>query len=226
MKKARESLKTLFFLAFIGYLLVVPEFVFGYYELALYQLLAFSIYLQFIVLFKLVDWSVRRHIERAEFRLVIARLIYVAVVPLFWLLNDSLLGLITKVSQFTIWLYSFAVILILTLTASISNYLINERKSISIHKEKGIQHKSGGIEKYIHTLSTKTVVLISPIMIICGALLIYFGLSISDFGHLEAFGLVLILMGVIAPITRISQDHRRKLKHNQRKAEEQQTQKS
>lgn len=143
---------------------------------------------------------------------MIARLAYVVFVLLFWFLNNSLIGLVAKISQFTIWLYSSAIIVILTLGASITDYVMNRGKS----KLDTVRtaRKSRQSQKIFHTVSIRTLVFASPFMILGGILLIYVGLVYQEFRALY-FGGFLIFLTIGAPIIRMWEDHLRRARRKE-----------
>ena len=227
MEGWKNRRKFRFLVAVIGFVLVALELLLALYEVALYQSLTFSVYLLFNIL---VDVSTRterywtqkygRKVSYAEGKLIFG----VILIP-SWLLFNWLLGLIAPwFSYVVIWSLSFAIIIVLILSVSLYGFVVKKRDSKIAHEVAQKVYEPTRKRRHFHQASVTTVILFSPIMILVGILLLYLGWFTSVFhtelgllqANVVAFGLTLILMGVLFPIARILQERSRRLKRAQK----------
>jgi len=224
-KKSQRKFRYL--VAVIGFVLVALELMLALDEVAVYQSLICSAYLLFNILIDVSAWTERYWTRKFGRKTNIAegRLIFGAILIPSWLLFNRLLGLIAPLfSYVVIWSLSFAIIIVLTLSASLYGFVVKRRDSKIAHDIAQKVYEPTRKRRHFHQASVRTVILLSPIMILVGILLLYLGWFTSVFhtklGLLEAqvgaFGVTLILMGTLLPIARMLQERSRRLKRAQK----------
>jgi hypothetical protein len=145
METKRNQRKFRYLVAVVGFVLVAIELVLAFNEVAVYQSLICSVYLLFNILVDLFPWINRYWIQKHGRKLNYAegKLIGGVILMPFWLLFNWLLGLIApRVSQDVIWLYSLAIVIVLTIISSVPDYIIKER-SFSERKRRAVRRAIG-----------------------------------------------------------------------------------
>jgi len=131
--KKRRTERLRYLVAVIGFLLVVPEWMLAFYEIAFYQLLMFSLYLLFNILVDVSSWTERYWAKR--FRRKVSypegKLIYgIILIPSWWFFNWLLEAIAPWIPYVTIWWISFGIVMALILSVSAYRYISKERESV------------------------------------------------------------------------------------------------
>jgi hypothetical protein len=229
-KQEKNHRRLRFAVAIVGFVLVPLELSLALYEVASYQSLVCSIYLLLNILLELSAWTERyrlkygRKIGYAERRLILG----VILVP-SWLLFNWLIGLIAPgFSYVTIWSLSFAAILLLVLPVSIHGFVAEKRKSEAANEIAQKTFVTARKRKRYRRASVRTVIFLSPLIVLAGSFLAYLGWFTSIFhtelgllqAQVTAFGVTLMFMGVSLPIVRILQERSRRLKRARKAMQE------
>jgi hypothetical protein len=184
-QKNRRKLR--YSIAVVGFLLVALELMLAYKAVALYQSLAFSIYLLFNILVDVDAWIERYWLREYGRRIRIheARFIGGVILIPFWMLLSLLLGLIAPmVSLEAIYVWSALVVIVLTVLASVPDYVTKER-SFSEKKRRAVRRAIGVslilIIPYVSVMLTLSALgllphVIQPLAILAFLPLIFFTL--------------------------------------------------
>jgi hypothetical protein len=141
----KKQRKSRYFVAVVGFLLVAIELMLVFNEVALYQSLICSVYLLFNILIDLSAWIDRYWVQKCgrKINYVEAKFIGGVILMPFWLLFNWLLGLIApRISQEIIWLWSFAIVIVLIIISSVPDYIVRER-SFSKKKRSAVRSAIG-----------------------------------------------------------------------------------
>jgi hypothetical protein len=142
-KKNKRKLR--YFVAVVGFVLVALELMLAFTVVALYQSLICSVYLLFNILIDVYAWIDEQWVRKYGRRISYpeGKLIGGVILLPFWLLFNLLLGLIApRISQEIIWLCSFAIVIVLTIMASVPDYIIRE-SSFSKKKRSAVRRAIG-----------------------------------------------------------------------------------